>query len=227
MVHSVWGLILACGKSEEFDTGASIPFLNISGKPILAYSLMAYERCPDIDGIIVVTDKAHAEHVVGITRMFGCSKVKKVVTGATQRNASIIKGLEQLDEKTTVVSIHEATRICIASEQISDTIKAAKRYGCATVAELVRDTVKYVEKGSAVKKSLESGKLWAVGTPQTFKKDILMKAIASAQKKKVAYMEETELIGGAKNEVRLVSVNDVFKIRTPDDLALANVLVSQ
>ena len=78
MVHVVWGLILACGKSEQLATnGIDTAFLTIGGKPILYHSLMAMEECPEIDGIAVVVPKERLSDVQQMAQLFGFSKLRQ------------------------------------------------------------------------------------------------------------------------------------------------------
>ena len=220
MEHVTWGLIIACGKSEQMSPEVDIPFLDLGGKPVLTYSLLAYEKCQDIDGIVLVVAKERIESVQTMAQMFGCSKIRKVVAGGVHRQASVMVGLKALDEDVTLVSVHEASRPCINPDLISETIKAAKRYGSGVAALPVPDVIKEVKKGLTVKETLDHHSLWAAQSPQTFKREALVKGYEMANRKKLSLEDDAsavELLD--KDEVHLIQVQPQnFKIRTADDL---------
>lgn len=133
MVHVSWAILIACGKGEQVAGGADLGFLSIGDSPMMAYSLTAFERCPDIDGVVIVANKEKLDVVVNTVRLFGCSKVRRVVAGTTQRQSSLANGLKALDPAVTIVSVHDVSRPCVPFELIGETVKAAKRYGSGSL----------------------------------------------------------------------------------------------
>jgi 2-C-methyl-D-erythritol 4-phosphate cytidylyltransferase len=223
MVHVTWGLIIASGKGEQITPEANTPFLDLIGKPVLTYALTAYERCPDIDGVVLVVPKDRMEGVLGMCQMFGFSKVRKIVPGTTQRQGSVQCGLKQLDEEVSIVSIHDASRPCVTSALVSETVKAAKRYGSGVAAHALTEAVKEVAKGLTVKQTVGENTLWLAQTPQTFKVDVLLKGYKQASRRKKSIQDDDsfalELLG---EEVHLVeSTPSNLRIRSADDLKVA------
>ena len=226
MVHVTWGVIIACGKTEELIGGADIGFLTPGDSPLLSYSLIAYEKCPEIDGIVVVATKEKLEMVANMVHLYGCDKVRRVVAGTTQRYGSLVNGLKVLDDAVTLVSVHEVSRPCVTSEIIGETVKAAKRYGTGVAAVRVDDAIKEVEKGQKSSKALDQSKLWATQTPQTFKLDLLQSALEKSQKSKLNPADDAEAVLALNHEIHLVpSSSNNMKIRTPDDLVIASALL--
>jgi 2-C-methyl-D-erythritol 4-phosphate cytidylyltransferase len=122
--------------------------------------------------------------------------------------------------------VHEASRPCVSIDLITETVKAAKRYGCGIAAARVSDTVKLVEKGQKVSKTMPANVAWAAQTPQAFKRDILDKALKSAVKRKAAFQDESEMMERTTTDVHVVpSTTSNLKIASADDLALAEALV--
>ena len=117
-------IIVAAGKSERMGGKVDKAFLSLGPKPVLAYSLMAFEACADIDAIIVVVRKDQVIATQGVARMFGCRKVQAVVPGGSCRQASVRNGMKECDPDTTIVSVHDAARPCITPALISETIKS-------------------------------------------------------------------------------------------------------
>lgn len=221
-----FGIIVAGGKSERMGPKVDKAFLSLGTKPVLAYSLLAFEKCPDVDGVILVVRKDRLDAARSMAQMFGCSKVKKVIAGGTKRQVSVSNGLAQLSDDVKIVAVHDGGRPCITTELISETIKAAQRYGSGVAAVKITDTVKYVEKGITVSKTVDRSKLWAVQTPQAFKRELLVKAFELVKRKGLMITDEASAVERVCKNVRLVpAMLSNVKITTPDDLTLAAALL--
>jgi len=221
-----YGIIVAAGKSERMGPDVDKAFISLGIKPIIAYSVLAYEKCPDIDGIILVVRKDRIEAARGMAQLFSCSKVKKIIAGGSKRQASVMNGLSELHEDVKIVSIHDGARPCITPELISETIKSAKKYGTGVAAVKITDTVKLVNKGMIISKTIDRSKLWAVQTPQTFKRELLLKAFEVVRKKGLIVTDEASAVEIICQDVRLVpAMLSNVKITTPEDLTLAAALL--
>ena len=217
-----YGVIVAAGKSERMGPSVDKAFFSLGSKPVLAYSLLAYERCPDIDGVILVVRKDRLEGARSMVRMFGYAKVKRVIAGGTKRQGSVANGLDELGDDVDVVSVHDGARPCVTPELISETIRVAKRYGSGVAGVKITDTIKVVDAGVKVSKTLDRTKLWAVQTPQTFKLALLRQAVAFVNRKRIAVTDEASAVELIHKDVHLVpSAVSNIKITTPDDLPLA------
>lgn len=219
-------IIVAAGKSERMGSGTDKAFLSLGSRPVLAYSVMAFEACTDVDEVVLVVRKEKLIAARGMARMFGCSKLRAVVAGGRNRQDSVAAGLEALGEDSRIVVVHDGARPMISPELISSTIKTAKRSGSAVAARKITDTVKYVERGLSVDHTIDRNHLWASQTPQAFKTDLLRKAYARIVETGTSVTDESaalELIG---EKVRLVeNEHPNVKITTSEDLNLAAVLM--
>ena len=226
MAHITWGIIIACGKSEQLAAGADIAFLSPDNNPVLSFSLTAFERCPEIDGVVIVVEKEKIEIVVNMVRLYGCTKVRRVVGGTTQRFGSLQNGLKALDETVSLVSIHDVSRPCVSPDLVSETVRAAKRYGSGVAAVRVEDAIKEVDKGQKVSKSHDKSKLWETQTPQTFKRDLIQKGIESAHKNKQILDDDSQALSLMNIDIHLVpSTTTNMKIRTADDIVVVSSLL--
>ena len=172
----IGGVIVAAGKSERMGPGIDKAFLSLGARPVLAWSLLAFERCSDINRVVLVVRKERVETALGLVRMFGLSKVAKVVAGGATRQASVLRGLEALGDETLLVAVHDGSRPCVTPELIARTVQSAKRCGSGVAAVKVVDTLKEATPDKTVTRTVDRTKLWAVQTPQTFKIDLLQKA---------------------------------------------------
>ncbi len=220
------GIIVAAGKSKRMGPSVDKAFLSLGTKPVLAYAIDAFQKCQDIDSIILVVRKDRVEAARAMAQMFGCSKLKAVVAGGAQRQTSVEYGLRQTNEDMRTITVHDGARPCVTPELISETIKVAKRYGSGVAGVKILDTVKLVERGVTVTKTLDRSKLWAVQTPQSFKRDLLLKAFEQVKKKGASVTDEASAVELVSKEVRLVpSEIRNIKITTADDLQIAAALL--
>jgi 2-C-methyl-D-erythritol 4-phosphate cytidylyltransferase len=220
------GIIVAGGKSERMGAEVDKAFLSLGTRPVVVYSLMVFEKCRDIDEVILVVRKDRIDAARQAVRMFGCNKVKKVVMGGTLRQQSVINGLAEINEEADIVVVHDGARPCVTADLITRTINSAKEYGSGVAAVKITDTVKRVEKGMVISETIDRTKLWLVQTPQAFKVNLLKKAFAHVEKKKIKVTDEASAVEMVTSGVRLVDASSSnIKITTPDDLTLAAALM--
>lgn len=221
-----FGIIVAAGKSERMGPDVDKAFLSLGTRPVLAYSLLAFEQCPMIDGVILVVRKDRMDSARGLAQIFGCDKVRKIVAGGTSRQASVMNGLAALGDDVRIVAVHDGARPCVTSGLIAETIKSAKRHGSGVAAVKITDTIKEVDRGMVVSRTVDRTKLWAVQTPQTFKRELLAQAYEQVGKKKLAITDEASAVEAFGEEVHLVPAPLTnIKITTPEDLALATTVL--
>ena len=219
-------IIVAAGKSERMGTGTDKAFLSLGNKPVLAWSLIAFERCPDIDRIVLVVRKEQQVAAKAVARMFGISKLIAIVPGGNKRQESVQAGLAVCDVDTRFVVVHDGARPCVTPDVISEVVKLAKRVGAATVGRRMTDTVKRVEKGTAVSGTEDREKLWAVQTPQAFNFRMLTNAYKNLGKNEVT--DDCQAVELAGETVRIYENRAPnFKITTVEDLQIASALLAK
>ena len=217
-------IILAAGKSERMGGGVDKAFLSLVDKPVVAWSLMAFEKCADIDRIVLVVRKEQLIASKAVVKMFGISKIDKIVAGGGKRQESVDAGLKACDLDTRYVVVHDAARPLVTPALISEVVAAVKRAPAVTVGRPVTDTLKLCEKGAVVTKTVDRDKLWAVQTPQAFQVKELRAAYRALGKAEVSDdCMAVELNGGAVRIVENRRPN--FKVTYPEDLELAGKLL--
>ncbi len=222
----VTAIIVAAGKSERMGTGADKAFLNLGPRPVVAWSLLAFERCPDVDQIVLVVRREQLVAAKAVAKMFGISKLLAVVAGGAKRQDSVMNGLKALDVDARTVVIHDGARPCVTSETISETVKLARRVGAAVVGRHIWDTVKYVEKGSTVTRTEDRSKLWAVQTPQAFDVRLLKKAYENVVANKLDVTDDASAVELLGEPVKIFETEKPnLKITTVEDLRLAAAIV--
>lgn len=222
----VTAIIVAAGKSERMGSGTDKAFLSLGSKPVVAWSLLAFERCTEIDDIVLVVRKDQLVAAKAVSRMFGISKLRTVVAGGHRRQDSVVNGMEASDPDTRFFVVHDGARPCVTSATISDVVRLARRSGAAVVGRKVRDTIKYVEKGTVVTRTEDRSKLWEVQTPQAFNAAVLRRAYEELAKTGDEVTDDASAVERLGESVRICeNEKPNLKITTADDLQLAAAVV--
>ncbi len=217
-------IIVAAGKSTRMGAGTDKAFLSLGSKPVLAWSLLAFERCPAVDRIVLVVRKDQQLAAKAVVRMFGISKLQAIVPGGNRRQDSVLAGLDACDIDTRYVLVHDGARPCITSDVIGEVVKLVKRTPAVSVGRRMTDTVKRVEKGITVSETVNRDTLWTVQTPQAFQTKVLRDAYKALGKKEVT--DDCQAVEMAGGQVKIYETNiPNFKITTVEDLQIAGALL--
>ncbi len=217
-------IVIACGKEEQIAPGTDTAFLSLGSRPVLAHSLRVLQDSKVVDGIIVVVSKDRIDSAMQVIKRFGCTKVCGIVVGSANRLTSLRTVYAKLPEAASNIIVHEASRPFISPEVIRESVKAAKRYGCAIAAHKVPDAIKVAEKGLKPSKTLERNSVWLAQTPQVFRAEVLEKIIDPKNKGVKLIDDESEWVK-APAEVHMVEAGyGNIKIRTRDDFSEATAL---
>lgn len=220
-------IIVAAGKSERMGAGTDKAFLSLGNKPVIAWSLLAFERCAEIDRIVLVVGKEQLLAAKAVVQMFGISKIQKIVPGGMKRQESVQIGLAACDIDTRAVVIHDGARPCITPEVIGEVVKLVKRFPAVTVGRRMTDTVKVVETGTTIAKTEDRSKLWMVQTPQAFQVKVLRDAY-KALGKKTEVTDDCQAVERLGETVRIYENRSPnFKITTVEDLQIAGALLTK
>jgi 2-C-methyl-D-erythritol 4-phosphate cytidylyltransferase len=226
MNHTVWGLIVASGKEEQLGSEVDTAFLNLGGKPVISYSLKAFEECPDVDGIAVVCRKERMAEVHQISQLFGFTKLRKITAGSATRWGSIVNGAGVVADNVSILLIHDVCRPHVTPALLSEAVKTAKRYGCGVIARKIIDPVRMVPKGHMITETLDLTGPWISQSPFACKMDLFKKALENVAKKKKKVTDELLAVQEVTKDVRIIpSTYHNLKIASPDDLALSEMIL--
>ena len=212
-------IILAAGKSERMGGSVDKAFLSLVDKPVVAWSLMAFEKCEVIDRIVLVVRKDQLVASKAVVKMFGISKIDKIVAGGSRRSESVAAGLAACDLDTRTVVIHDGARPLVTPEMIASVVAVVKKSPAATLGRPVTDTLKLCEKGTSVTRTVPREKTWAVQTPQAFQMKELRAAVKAAKGDVTDECMALEQAGAAVKIVECRTPN--VKVTYPEDLQLA------
>jgi 2-C-methyl-D-erythritol 4-phosphate cytidylyltransferase len=176
-------------------------------------------QAASIDEIIVVVREGMQAAFAELAQKFQLRKPFRLVAGGRERQDSVWNGLAALSEDAELVTIQDAARPCTSPALIAATIEAARETGAAVAAQPVTDTIKESADGKRVERTLDRSRLWAVQTPQTFRVEIIRRALAEARGRGLVLTDDTaacELIGQPVDLVVSASPNP--KVTRPEDL---------
>ena len=218
-------IIVAAGSSERM--GFDKLFAQVSGKPIIAHTIAAFERTSCVEEIILV---GRADGLGELQKIIGQpTKVKQIVAGGAERSDSVRAGLDHLNLKSDFVAVHDAARPMITPEKITRVFDVCRTTGgAAALAEPINDTLKRADLDLAVKESVDRNGVYAMQTPQVFARKLLEEAYRLVAKKNVSVTDEVSAVELLGCKVVLVPNHDFnFKITYPRDLPLAEFVLKQ
>jgi 2-C-methyl-D-erythritol 4-phosphate cytidylyltransferase len=221
-VAGVTAIVLAGGSGSRFN-GSFIPkqFIEIDGKPILAYCLDTYENLPVVDEVALVVNARYEQLYHDICSTFGYMKVRMFVTGGKTRQASVALGLAAI-EPCEIVVIQDGVRPFTAEKTIVEAVEAARLYGAADVVVPTLDTV-VVERDGFIVDIPDRTHLRNGHAPQAFRYDLLVRAHAEAGEQGVDNAtDDAQLVLRAGGQVRCVEGSfEGFKVTTYEDWLFA------
>lgn len=223
-------VIPAAGSGVRMGGSRPKQYLEIHGRPIMAWAAETFQRCHAVGRIVLVvppSDEASCRKE--IVERFGLDKVSRVVPGGSRRQDSVRAGLEALSDGCDLVLIHDGARPVIDVTLVDRIISETRAYGAVVPGLPVRDTVKEVDASGEVIRTLERGRLWSIQTPQGFiYEDILQAHRRAFEEGWPELTDDAAVAERAGIRVRVVEgIERNIKITRPEDLGLATFYLGQ
>ena len=234
-------VVLAAGKGSRMGGNTAKQYMEIGGKPLVAYALEVFEASPVIDEIILMTDAGHMEYVqTEIVEAYGLKKVSTIGAGGGERYESVWKALCTLmdreeGEKESVVRerqdgyvfIHDGARPFVTGEIIERAYGAVCKCNACVVGMPVKDTIKLVNREGMIESSPDRSMVWQAQTPQVFSVPLIVEAFTRQMKEDCTGITDDAMVVEAQMGVKAHMVMGSYaniKITTPEDLFMAEVL---
>lgn len=212
-------VIVAAGSSTRM--GQDKMMLELAGIPVLVRTIRAFELCPCINEIVVVTRGDRLEEIASLRERYGLYKMSKVLAGGATRAESSLIGVLGADARATLIAIHDGARPLVSHEIIETTHAAALKAQAAAPVVPVKDTIKIVEDGF-VRETPPRAHVAAVQTPQIFQADLIKAALINAMEKRLPITDDCSAVEAAGLRVAVTEGSEEnFKITTPLDVELA------
>lgn len=221
-----YGLILAGGVGQRMRTsGMPKQFLEVFQKPIIIYTLEKFEKCQDIDKVIIACNASWIDHMKGLLEQFHISKVLDVIPGGSSRQGSLENGIKCIKKDggndDDIIVVHDGVRPLVQCPIISENIRVAKQYGCAMTVKPAIESVCICSGDEAAFDDFEKrDDTYRLTAPQTFS----LKVLSDTLEKTSGVTEPIPILDPAMgyaylgNKVHLVKENNNnIKITTPED----------
>lgn len=220
---TVVAIIVAGGAGKRLRARVRKPFVPLRGRPMLCWTLAAFERTPSVGAVVLVAHRADLERARQLIRRRRFRKVIRVVPGGPSRMASVACGVRALPPGARWVAVHDAARPLVTPALIEATLRGARRAKAAIAAVPVVPTVKEAADGW-VRRTLDRRRLWAVQTPQVFERRLLEQAHRRADG--FVATDDAALVEKMGRRIRIVmGSHRNIKVTTPEDLVIAEALL--
>ncbi|MCD6727099.1 MAG: 2-C-methyl-D-erythritol 4-phosphate cytidylyltransferase [Solirubrobacteraceae bacterium] len=215
-------LVVAAGRGERLGSTGPKALVALGGRPLLDWSIAALRATPAIESIVVALPAGWLEAAPA-----GCV----AVAGGVARSHSVRAALAAAPPDAELILVHDAARPLLTASLASACLAALGDDGgwdAAVAAAPVTDTIKRSPDGLAVTETLARSELWAVQTPQAFRRAALERALARPDDELSAATDDASLVELDGGRVRVVPApRENLKVTTPLDLALAELLLSR
>lgn len=218
-------VIVAAGSARRME-GIDKILTPLGEFPVLVHTLGAFQDCPVVGEVIVVTREDLLLEVSRLCKEFALDKVRKVLVGGAERIHSVQAGLREVSADAELIAIHDGARPLVTPEVIEEAVSAAGRSGAAAPAIPVIDTIKRWENGLGVE-TVERSTLRAVQTPQVFEAGLIRAATQKALEDGELLTDDCGAVERLGKKVTLTQGSrENIKITTPLDLVLGEAILT-
>ncbi len=222
----VFALVAAAGSGSRMASGRDDkPFMELAGRPLIAYALAALENASVVDSVVLVVKGSYVDHARCFVKDGGFRKIVAVAAGGDTRAQSVKNGLDLVDAaEGDIVLVQDGARPFLSESMIKAAVDTAGRYGAAVVGVPCTATIKEVGLSGAVIGTPDRRKMWEAGTPQAFRYGILKKAYSMSGVNDAT--DDSALVERLGQEVRMIEGSrDNIKITTQNDIAIAEAIL--
>ena len=216
-------LLIAGGSGNRMHQDIPKQFITVNERPVIVYTLEAFENHPEIDAIAVVCIQGWEQVLWAYAKQFNITKLKYIVPGGKNGQDSIRNGVYELEkhfDKDDIVLIHDAIRPMVSAEIISDNIRVAREFGNAITVIPCAEAMMQTEDGVVSVGSYPRDRLKRTQTPQAFKIgdicDLHRRALEAGITNSVASCtlkiemgEQVYFSAGSEKNIKLTTVEDI------------------
>lgn len=228
MSEKYTAIVLSAGSGNRMKSSVPKQYMDLLGKPVLYYSLFAFQTS-DVDEIILVTGAKDIEYCrKQIVDKYSLTKVKHIVPGGDERYKSVYEGLKAA-KGADYILIHDGARPMLDKDIITRSMISVKKDRACVVAVPVKDTIKIVDEDNYAVSTPDRSTLWQVQTPQSFDYGILSAAYNKIYEdiesgKNVPMITDDAMIIEYATDVKVRIIDGTYKnikVTTPEDMGVA------
>lgn len=216
-------MLIAGGSGQRMNQDIPKQFINVNDKPVIVYTMEAFQRHPNIDAIEVVCLEGWQEILKAYAKQFNITKLRWITEGGENGQVSIYNGLKVLKESCNLqdmILIHDAIRPMVSQEIISDCISKCNLYGSAITVIPCVEAVLYSDNRISAEESIDRSTLMRTQTPQAFYLSKLLWAHEEAKKKGITNSiatctlmielgEQVHFSTGSEKNIKLTTTDDI------------------
>ncbi|WP_308636601.1 2-C-methyl-D-erythritol 4-phosphate cytidylyltransferase [Paenibacillus silvisoli] len=223
-----WGVVVvAAGRGTRMGTAESKQYLLLQDKPILVHTLERFQAMDDIAEVALIVGQDDVERCQGFVQAYGLDKVKQVAAGGSERQHSVHRGLAALSETVEWVMVHDGVRPLVTERAVRACMDKALQTEAAVLAVPVKDTIKQVNETGVITATPDRRSLWAIQTPQAFRRSLLRQALDEAAKDGFLGTDDAMAVERLGVSVSVAEGDYTnIKITTPEDLPYAEFLLA-
>lgn len=219
-------VIVAAGNSQRM--GKDKILMEVNGKPVIAYTLEAFQKCERIDEIVVVTKLSNLADIADICNEYGITKTSKVVCGGKTRAESSLAGVLAVSDEASYIAIHDGARPFASVNLIDRCVCTAQTNNVAVPAVSATDTVRILNKKGSVIATPDRDLVALIQTPQVFSADIIINALTKAVEKKLPITDDCSAVEAMGIKANVVSgERDNIKLTTARDICIAEKIIEE
>lgn len=222
-------IVLAGGRGKRMNSDVPKQFLMICEKPIIYYSLKAFEDS-FIDSVILVASADDIEYCQKeIVDKYQFHKVKRIVAGGKERYHSVLNGIKAA-EPCDYIFIHDGARPFVTEDMLQRLLDCVTKEQACVAGMPVKDTIKIADELGYIASTPRRDLVWMIQTPQVFSYELIKKAYFQLEKDEYSLLEQgisitddamvVETLLGEKVKLVEGSYRNI-KITTPEDLSVA------
>jgi len=226
---SVTAIVAAAGSGTRMGIGEKKQYIEICGKPVIAYSIEVLLKMDEIESVVLVIPEGDRMRVENDLLNNICGKEKIIiVNGGASRQESVARGILAAPAETETLLVHDGARPFVTEEMVSECIQKAKIHGACSAAVPVKDTIKYSSDGLTVDSTPERGCLFIIQTPQAFDFDLIKKAHEKAEAEGFEGTDDAMLVEAMGEKVALSKGSyGNIKLTSPEDVPFAEILAAR
>lgn len=230
-----YAIVLSAGTGSRMGSSVPKQYLPLLDRPVIYYSLKAFEDSPYIDEILLVAGADDLSYVKEeIVDKYGFTKVTAILAGGKERYFSVANALKNLEGRDGYVMIHDGARPMLTEEIIGRLYEGVCTYEAVCAAVPVKDTIKIVDEEGFAVRTPDRKTVYAVQTPQVFSLPLITGAYGELLQNPGTYRNVTvtddamvvECVYGKRVKMLQGSYENI-KITTPEDMEVAKVYLSK
>ena len=218
--------IVAAGRGSRMGQGDKL-FMEVAGLPLVGHTWRRFDRFAGTAEIVIVTRGESRSLFENLAKRIAAAKPWRIVEGGAERQDSVWNGVNATDEASAVVAIQDGARPCTPLGSLGQAIDDAREMGAAVLAKRVSDTLKRGDVQAQILGTVDRENLWAVQTPQVFRREVILAALAKVRNEGLAITDDTAACEALGQAVKLIECDPPTpKATTPDDLPFIESLLA-